>query len=216
MLAWLGKQLNAIHARGKEYLESQSGYRHLFDLGLWDRIGKRLATAVCEDIGPKIKSGTENLTELLDEAISKEFETVAQELFSDGEFTPGPGLVWNEEPTVEETAGVDAQSDQTMYVSKLIMKPGNGDQPAKLTREVETRYSFKREWLTSIAGSEASVCLVEVDDEAMSNTLGKGDLVLIDTQRTEAADNKIFAVRDGNKPQSQTHQGYQARNVHGV
>lgn len=202
LLTWLEKHLDTIKSRGTEYLESQAGYRHFFDLGLWDRIGKRVATAVCEDIGPKIRSGTENLTELLDAAISKEFETVAQELFLDGEFTPGPGLIWtdepSQEPTVDEPTVVDDSSDQTMYVSKLTMKAGNGGQPAKLTREAETRYSFKKDWLSSIAGSASSVCLVEVDDLSMSNTLGKGDLVLIDTQRTKPLDDKIFAVRDGN------------------
>ncbi len=193
VLVWLVKHLGTIQARGTEYIEAQAGYRHFFDPGLWDRIGKRVATAVCEDIGPRIKEGTENLTELLDAAISKEFETVVHELFPDGEFTPGPGLVWTEEPT-----SVDESSDPTMYVSKLVMKPGVGDQPAKMIRQVETRYSFKREWLGSIAAGEASVCLVELDDQSMEKTLGKGDLVLIDTQRTQPVDNKIFVVRDGN------------------
>lgn len=193
-LAWLEEHLTKIQGKGKEYLESQTNYRRFFDVGLWDHLGKRVVTAVCEGIAPMIESGAENLTELLDEAISREFANIRTEIFFDDEFTPGPGLVWTEESTI-----VDEESEENVYVSKLTVNPANGPQAGKLTREVETRYSFKKQWLTSLAGELTSVCLVQVTGDSMSNTLGDGDLVLVDTQRTEPANNKIFAVRYDNQ-----------------
>lgn len=68
-----------------------------------------------------------------------------------------------------------------LYDAALSAGPGveNG------SRNIIDRLAFRRDWMRRIGVSPTSACLARVDRDSMAPTLQSGDMVLIDTSRTE-------------------------------
>lgn len=200
VLTWLQDTLSKIQTMGEEPFQPFLNYEQILKSSVWDRIGKKVTTAVREGITAIIDCDSEQLTDVIDKAISQEFATVWQEFVGEGEFTPGPGPMPAPGPVLEEKpARASNDLSEHVYIPKLeVTRTSEGNQSVT-AEKMETAYSFRRDWLNSFATSDRSACFMEMADESMAPTFHRGDTMLIDTLRKAPAEDKIFAVRDMDK-----------------
>jgi hypothetical protein len=197
VLTWLQESLCKIQDMGEEPFQPFLNYQEILKTSVWDRIGKKVTTAVRQGITAMMDCDSEQLTDVIDRAISQEFATVWQEFVGEGEFTPGPDSEPDQGPVPEEEAGsVPKGTAEHVYIPKLEVTQTSGGKQSVTAERMETAYSFRRDWLNSFATSHRSACFIEMADESMAPTFHRGETMLIDTLRKAPVENKIFAIRD--------------------
>jgi len=79
--------------------------------------------------------------------------------------------------------------------AKATLGAGGGVIPEEGNRE--EAYAFRREWLKKIGCTVNRVILVDVEGDSMAPTLFDGDTVLIDLNRADLREGRIYAIAVG-------------------
>ena len=102
--------------------------------------------------------------------------------------------------SLPEVRGYDPDLDGADYVMvpklPIQLAAGHGALAPETEEPVE-RLAFRREWMRRYGLQPGQVSIVEVMGDSMMPALADGDSVLVDHQRNEPRQGKIFAVRNG-------------------
>jgi len=81
------------------------------------------------------------------------------------------------------------------YIPMVEAKLSAGGGSFVESEAVQGYYAFRKDWLSKVTTSVSSLILMRVTGNSMSPTLNDNDTVLIDTNRLDIKEGKVYAIR---------------------
>lgn len=110
-------------------------------------------------------------------------------------------LIYGEGARLYREADIDDRDYKQLILGDFDLIPmvetrlsaGNG--AFVVSENIEGYYAFKKTWVRRVATSAKSLVLLRVEGDSMQPTILTGDTVMIDTNRLDIIEGRIFAIR---------------------
>jgi len=103
-------------------------------------------------------------------------------------------LVLGEEPRQKEALKPDRSMDYD-YIPMVEAKLSAGGGSFVESEGVQGFYAFRKDWLSRVTTSVRGLVLMRVTGDSMYPTIQENDTVLVDLNRREVKEGKIYAIR---------------------
>lgn len=110
-------------------------------------------------------------------------------------------LILGEGPMYQGDPRQDGQANQHKSICDFDLIPmvetrlSAGDGAFVISENVEGYYAFKKQWVRRVATSAKSLVLLRVEGDSMQPTILTGDTVMIDIERKDVIEGRIYAIR---------------------